>query len=128
VARGYPDPPRAHISNLAAPVPEPSYRLQRLAELWSALSVAALVAAVLALFYTDRGLLAPHVLLLVIGFLLVDAVLRRQLRSLLTGLAVVLAIVCSVILVYEWSWQIVIGGLVLAVLSLAWTNVREVFR
>jgi hypothetical protein len=127
LARGIPDPPRAHLANLAAPVPEPDYRWQRLAELWAALSVAALVAGVLALFYTDGALRAPHLLVLVVGFLIVDAVLRRQLSSLVTGMAIVLAIVTSLILIYEWSWQMLIGGLVVAVLYLAWTNMREIF-
>ncbi|MGE3908836.1 MAG: hypothetical protein AB7K36_05770 [Chloroflexota bacterium] len=128
LARGLKDPPRDHITNLASPVPEPSYRWQRLAELWSAVSIAALVAGVLALTYTDRGFLAPHLLLLVIGFLVVDATLRRQLRSLVTGLAVTLAVVTGAILVYEWSWHILLGGIVAAVLYLAWSNVREIFR
>ena len=126
--RGVPDPPRGHIKNLAMPVPEPGYRLQRLAELWSALSVAGLLAGVLALFYTDNGLRAPHMLVLLIAFLAVDAVLRRQLKALVTGLSVVLAVVTSGILIYEWSWQILFGAVVAAVLYLAWSNVREVFH
>jgi hypothetical protein len=122
------DPPRAHINNLAAPVPEPPYRLRRLAEIWSALSVAALIIGVMVLFILNQGMFTAHLLILLMGFLFIDAALRLQLSTLVTRLAVILAIVTAFVLVYEWSRLILLSGLVVAVVYLAWTNVREVFR
>lgn len=126
--RGISDPPRAHILNLAVPVPEPGYRMRRVAEVWSALSIAVLTLAVLGLFLVDHERLAPHLLVVVIGFLLVDALLHRQVRSLVSGLAVVLAVVCVGVLIFELAWEILLGVVLAAVLYLAWSNVREVLR
>jgi hypothetical protein len=127
---GIADPPTAHASKLAQPVPEPSYRWRRLAEIWSALSVASLVASVLWLLLTDgsQAELAPHLLVLVVAFLIVDAFLRQQVASVVSVLAVVLAAVCALIVVVHFLWHIVVGTIILAVLYLAWTNIREVFR
>ncbi|MCC6178479.1 MAG: hypothetical protein IT305_24500 [Chloroflexi bacterium] len=127
---GKADPPAAHATKLARPVPEPSYRLRRLTEMWSALSIAALVAAVLWLLMTEgsRVELSPHLLVLVVAFLIVDAFLRQQVVSVVSNLAVVLAAVSALIVTVHYLWHIVVGTVIVAVLCLAWTNVREVFR
>ncbi|MCC7368018.1 MAG: hypothetical protein IT306_06325 [Chloroflexi bacterium] len=128
LAAGESDPPRTHITKLATPVPEPSYRLRRLAELWSALSIAALMLGVLTLTVADRSLLGPHLLLLVIAFFSIDSLLRQQVGTFVSRLAIMLSGVCGLILVMDFAWQILVGVIVVAVFYLAWTNVREVFR
>jgi len=128
LAQGVQDPPRAHLDRVVAPVPEPDYRLRWLVELWSAVSITVLVAAVLALFFLDRALLIPHLLMLLFGFLIIDAVLRRQVRTVVSGLGVTLAVVSALILLKDLFLYIVVGALITAVLYLAWTNIREVFR
>jgi hypothetical protein len=128
LSAGIKDAPRSHIGRVASPVPPPSYRLRRVTELWSALSIAAFLAAVLGAYYVDGAILGSRLFLIVVGFLLVDATLRGQFESLITGLSIILAVSSAGILLVEWWWQIGVIGLVVAVLYLGWTNVREVFR
>ena len=92
--------------------------------------IAALVAGVLALLLTDRSSveLAPHLLLLVVGFAMIDAFLRQQVASVVSALAVILAVICAIVVAAHFVWHIVVGGVILAVLYLAWSNIREVFR
>lgn len=118
--------PRAHLRRPLQPASEENLRLGKLAEIFAAMSIGlAMIGTVLI------GVFAQHYLIIGISVLFgvlvfVEAGFRRRLESLVTSLVIALAIISALILIYEFFWQIVIGGILLAGLYVMWENLREI--
>ncbi len=122
---GQRDHPRAHIQHLGTPASPRELRFNRLAEGWAALSVSLLLILIVVLLMFDP----PHVLwgliLLAVFFVLLESIFRGTFTATITTIAVVLALLASVVLVITFWWQIVIGVALAAGAFLLWENIRE---
>ncbi len=118
--------PRAHLRRPLQPASEENLRLGKLAEIFAAMSIGlAMIGTVLIGVFTKHYLIfGISVLLGVLVF--VEAGFRRRLESLVTSLVIGLAILSALILIYEFFWQIIIGGVLLAGLYVMWENLREI--
>lgn len=99
---------QAHLTHKAEPVAESRVRFQRLTELWAMMSVSMmlLVLAAVAMFLPYYILLALG--LVVIVFVAFEAMLRGTFVTTLTTVAVLLAMLSSLILVVElWRWVLI---------------------
>ncbi|HEY0867025.1 MAG TPA: hypothetical protein VGE01_06595, partial [Fimbriimonas sp.] len=120
--------PRAHLRRSHAPEPPETARRGRLAEAWATVSVGLLLVAAAALIqFTETDTIAA-LLLLLGGAIFIDNILRGTLRPLLLNVTVFLALVTSVILLYEFLWQIAVAGIAGIGLILLLQNLRKVRR
>ena len=102
-------------------------RLGWLAEIWSALSISLMLIAsiVLALFARKYLYIGLTGILVLIIFL--EAGFRRRLSSLINTLAILLAVICSFVLLYEYFWILLIVMVSIASLYVLWQNLREMW-
>jgi hypothetical protein len=120
-------PLRAHIRRAHHPIPEEQLRLGKLAEFWAAISIALMVIVLLVLFIFKPGSLWIGLATTGALFLLIEASFRRWLGQLITAFGVILALVCSTILVIDF-WRPILIGLVLVVAAyLLVDNLRELW-
>ncbi|MGI8804992.1 MAG: hypothetical protein ACR2IN_04780 [Thermoleophilaceae bacterium] len=117
--------PRAHIRHAAEPVPPAQMRFSRAAELFAALSLSLLLLGVAALviFAPDRAL--AGVVVLLIALVVGESILRATFVRTVNRVAVILALVAAVILLFHFWKPVLLAGLVgLAVFLLA-QRIRE---
>lgn len=118
---------RAHIQRPLRPLSEQSLRFGRFAEVWAAVSI-----GILLLAFVGLALFAPQFLVwglvaLLAVFFFIEASFRRQLPRLVTSVTVGLAIVASLVLLYDFFWSIVVGVVLMAGAYLMWENLRELW-
>jgi hypothetical protein len=119
------DDARAHIRNAAEPVPEARLRFDRVAEVWAAFSLSALLIGLVALiqFAPDHALAGGFVL--VVAFVLSESILRATFVRTVNRVAVVLALVASAILLAHFWKPVLMAGLVALAVFLVLQRVRE---
>jgi len=120
--------PRAHIRHDHHPVPPEMTGYGRLVELWSAVSISLVLVLIVASAYT--GLFGPIVSVIVgVGvYTIMEAAFRRRLGVLLLRTTVFLAVVASIILVFNHLAFLVVAAIVgLALFTLA-DNVRDIAK
>ncbi len=122
---GVGDDPRGHIRRLAAPVSPATARFNRFVEAWAALSIGLLLLAVLAVSYLAPDYLWMGVLLLLLTFTIVESLLRGTFVAAVTGIAVALAIIAALILVFHFWRVILLAGLAAAAVLLLVQKLRE---
>lgn len=120
-----PDDPRAHIRRLATPASEARLRLTRVVEGWAAISIGVLLIGLVGLIALAPQFLLPGALIMVGGFVLVEAIFRRRLANLIATVTIGLTIVSAFVLLYDFFWHTIIAVVVLAALYLTVENVRE---
>ncbi len=125
LAAGEGDSPRAHLRLPQMPSSPADLRLGRLAETWSALSIGLLLVGfvVITQFFTSAWETGLLVLLGIYFF--IEALFRRQVQILIRYLAIGLAMLAALILVYEFFWPVVIILTLMAGLLIIAENVRE---
>ncbi len=121
-------PRRAHIRRAHHPLSEADLRMGRVAELWAALSIGlTLVAFVgLLLFSREHALFGLGVLLFL--FIFIEAGFRRWLERLIGSLAGALAMVAVLVLLFEFFWELIVLGVLVAGLYLLFQNVQELLH
>ena len=119
------DDPRAHIREAAQPVPPAEMRFSRVAEWWAALSLSLLLIGVAALlvFAPEYALAGAIVLLIVL--VVGESVLRATFVRTVNRVAVILALVASVILLLHFWKQVLVGALAVLAVFLVLQRVRE---
>jgi CHASE2 domain-containing sensor protein len=55
----------------------------------------------------------------------IESGFRRQLTGLIASISVGLAIVCSLILLYEFFWPLVVSAALAGGIYILWENIRE---
>jgi hypothetical protein len=117
--------PRAHLSHEQHPIPPEESRYGRLVELWSAVSVALLLAATVLLVYF--GILSPVGTIVVVAaaYAFVEAALQRRLLNLLLALTLLLAIIGAVVLGVTYATQLFVAALIGLAMVILVDNVRE---
>jgi hypothetical protein len=119
------DNPRAHIRHAAEPVPPAQMRFSRAAELWAAVSLSLLLVGVVALIQFAPEDAWAGVVVLLIAVVVAESILRATFVRTVNRIAVILAIVATVILVIHfWKW-VLIGGLIGLAAFLILQRVRE---
>lgn len=128
--RGGRDPLRAHIKHAHAPSVEPEAQRQmnRFVEAWSALSIGLLMLGfVLVLAFAQQYTLF-WMAAMVAAIVFIEAGFRRQFTQVMVSLSVGLAVVCALVLVFNFFWPLAVLGIIVAGLYIMWENAREVFR
>jgi hypothetical protein len=119
------DNPRAHIRHAAEPVPPAQMRFSRAAELWAAVSLSLLLVGVVALIQFAPEDAWAGVVVLLIALVVGESILRATFVRTVNRIAVILAIVATVILVIHFSKWVLIGALIGLAVFLILQRVRE---
>jgi hypothetical protein len=122
---GRADGPRQHILNPMEPVAVQEMRFRRATEFWAAISLSGLLVG-LALFI----LLAPGeawaaAIVLVIALLVGESALRGTFVRTVNRIAVVLALIGSVVLVVHFWKEAIVGALLSFAVFLVYQRIRE---
>lgn len=101
--------PRAHIKQLAQPVPSKSMRFNRIAETWGAISLSIILFGIVAIIVFARGWIWVGLLVLVLAFVVIESILRGEYNRTITRIAAVLAVISAILLIIHfWLWIIVV--------------------
>ena len=122
---GRADGPRDHIRQPMAPVPPETMRFRRTAEFWAAISVSGLLIGLSVFILFTPSEVLPAVIILVLGFLMLDSLLRGTYAREINRVAVILALVSVVVLVVEVWKEAIVGVLCGFALFLILQRVRE---
>lgn len=123
---GIPDDPRAHIVHLGKPVSTSQMRFNRLAETWAAVSISALLIGIVLIFLFEPRLFLPGLVFMLVTFILLESILRGTYVNTINTLAVILAVIGVLILVFYYWQQILLVGLVVAAVFLLVQKLREI--
>ncbi len=124
---GLKESPRAHLNRPLIPEPESALRLGWLAEIWSALSIGLMLIASVALALFAREYLYFGLLSIMVSIVFLEAGFRRKLSNLINTLAILLAVICMLILLYEYFWIMLLTVVVIASIYILWQNIREMW-
>lgn len=100
----------------------------RVAEFWAAISIGVMLLFFVWLLTAQQGFVIQGLLLIVVLFLVIDAVFRGRLIQLVTRLTVALTLFSALVLIYEFFWQLVIAGVIATGIYILWENVQELWR
>jgi hypothetical protein len=120
--------PRAHLHLDHHPVPAEETRYGRVIELWSAISVALLLLAVVGLIFVVKTTWFAGLVVGLVGYLLIESAFRRRLTTLLLRTTLVLAIVALALVAVEFANVLVVVMIVVFALIIFADNLREVAR
>jgi len=115
---------RDHLVHPDRPQSERDIRLSALAESWAAFSVGLLLVGFVALYLTPQGRLIGLGLLIGL-FALIEAIFQRRLESLIVRVTVGLSIFATLILIYQYFWEIVVVAVFGVALTIIVDNLRE---
>jgi hypothetical protein len=116
--------PRDHIRRYKPPEPAQTFKESRVDELWAAASIGVLLLLGAALIAVGAPWFTA-VLLLVAGSILVDNILRGTVIRFLLNTTIVLAVLASGVLVYEFFSWLVLAALAAAGIRILASNLRE---
>lgn len=127
---GVRDPLRAHIKHAHKPSVEPADQreMNRLVETWSALSIGLLMLGFVLVLAFARAYTLFWMTAMVAAIVFIEAGFRRQFTQVMVSLSVGLAVVCALVLVFNFFWPLAVLSIIAAGLYIMWENTREVFR
>jgi hypothetical protein len=123
--KGEKDPARAHIGRAHKPASEDELRVSRVAEAWAAVSVSLMIISFVAIALLERQHLISMLVFSIAFFAFVEAGFRGRLVNLVISANVGLAVVATLVLVYEFFWQLVVATVLVVGLYVLWDNLRE---
>jgi hypothetical protein len=118
-------PLRAHIRRAHHPASDEGLKVSRFAEIWAALSIGLMMISLVALVLFARQYLVFGLAALISLILFVEAGFRRQLPRLITSVTLGLTVVCALVLLFEFFWQIVVLAVLVAGSYIMWENLKE---
>jgi len=122
------DDPRAHLKHAAEPESPADTRRRGFAEAWAALSVGILVVS-LAVILWFRILTPPVAVVVLLGsYVAIEAFFRRDMRTLLLRISMVLAILSLAILGVTYLREVLLVGLLALGVLLITDNLGEIRR
>ena len=119
------DPARAHITRAHAPASEDELRVSRVAEAWAAVSVSLMIISFVAIALFERQHLISMLVFSIAFFAFVEAGFRGRLVNLVSSANVGLAVVATLVLAYEFFWQLVVAIVLVIGFYVLWDNLRE---
>jgi hypothetical protein len=122
------EPARAHITRAHRPASETELRVSRVAEMWAAVSVSLVLISFVGIALFERKHLISMLVFSIALFAFVEAGFRGRLVRLISSVNVGLAVVATLILVYEFFWQLVVAAVLILGLYVLWDNLRELRR
>ena len=125
--KGRKTPPRGHLVRPVKPMDLKSLRTNRIAEAWAAASIGLLMIGLILIMLFARQYLIVGIGGLLAGFFFFEAAFRGRLNQLVVQLSTFLAVVASIVLVYEFFWTILIISILLAGSYILWENLRELW-
>lgn len=120
-------PARDHIRRAHQPASDEKLRLNRVAEVWAALSIGLAMLCLVALIIFAREYLAFGLAALVALLVFIESGFQRRLTGLINGVSVGLAVVAALILLFEFFWSIVVLAVLAAGTYMIWENLRELW-
>jgi hypothetical protein len=120
--------PRAHLKHDHHPVPAELTRYGRAVEVWSAVSVAVLLVAVVGLIFFANTTWLVGLAVGVIGYVLIESAFRRRLTTLLLRVTLVLSLLTLALLAVQFAGILVALAIAAFALIVFADNVREVAR
>jgi hypothetical protein len=118
---------RSHIRRAHRPASAERLRISRLAEMWAAASVGLMLVLVVAVAYFARQYLFFSLAGVIAFYTLIEAGFRGRLSGLLTSVTIGLSALAALVIVYEFFWQIVVVGVLVAGGYMLWENLRELW-
>ena len=122
------DPARAHISRARRPASEEELRVSRVAEAWAAVSVSLMLISFVGIAMFEREHLISMLVFSIAFFAFVEAGFRGRLVHLVSSANIGLAVVSTLIIIYEFFWQFVVAAVLVVGLYVLWDNLRELRR
>ena len=122
---GQRDDARAHIHHAAEPVPPAQMRFGRVAELWAAFSLSMLLIGVVALIQFAPADALAGVFVCAIALVVGESILRATFVRTINLVAVVLALIATVILLLHFWKPVLMGALLALAAFLLLQRVRE---
>ena len=116
---------RSHIRRSHQPSTDIDLRLGRLAEAFAAISTTLLLTSIIGLVVFAQHYLLFGLVAMIGMLIFIESGFRRQLTRLIASISVGLAIVCSLVLLYEFFWPIVVGAALVGGVYILWENIRE---
>jgi hypothetical protein len=118
-------PLRAHIHHAARPTTDEGLRLSRFAEMWSAISIGLMLIGFVLITLFARHYLIFGLVGLISLMTFIEAGFRRQLSQLVNSVTIGLSIVCALVLLFHFFWEIVILAVLVAGGYIMWENLKE---
>lgn len=123
--QGIPDDPHAHIRFLTAPVKTAQMRFARVAQGWAAISLSALLLAIVALLLLAPDVLPAGLAIITLLFIVIESFLRGAFAHTVGEVTVILAVVAAVIIfLHFWFWILILALLAMSGFLL-WQRLRE---
>jgi hypothetical protein len=122
------DSARAHISRAHRPASEDELRVSRVAEAWAAVSVSLMLISFVGIAMFEREHLISMLVFSIAFFAFVEAGFRGRLVNLVSSANIGLAVVATLIIIYEFFWQLVVAAVLVIGLYVLWDNLRELRR
>lgn len=122
---GYKVGPRSHIRRAHHPTSATGLRLGRIAEIWAAASIGIVLLAFVGIVLFARQYLLVGVVSMFGIVAVVEAVFRGRLGWLLSRMTNALALLATLVLLYQFFWPLLIGLIILAGAYILWENLRE---
>ena len=122
------DQARAHISRAHRPASEDELRVSRVAEAWAAISVSLMIISFVGIAMFEREHLISMLVFSIAFFAFVEAGFRGRLVNLVSSANIGLAVVATLIIVYEFFWQLVVAAVLVIGIYVLWDNLRELRR
>ncbi len=120
-------PARAHIHRAHQPTSDTQLRLGRVAEIWAAISMAVMFIGFVGLVLFAREHLLTWLIAFVALLVFVESTFRGGLTRLVTSVTIGLGVVAALVVLYDFFWPIVIGGVLVAGGYVLWENLRELW-
>lgn len=121
-------PVRAHLRRALEPDELVDLRLTVLAEMWSAISIGLMLIAFVAIFFFFQQYLVFALVALLSLIIFLEAGFRRRLSSLITSVTNGLALVCALILMFDFFWELVAIAVVLTGGYIMFENLAELWE
>jgi hypothetical protein len=122
------DPARAHISRAHRPASEDELRVSRVAEAWAAISVSLMLISFVGIAMFEREHLISMLVFSIAFFAFVEAGFRGRLVNLVSSANIGLAVVATLVIIYEFFWQLVVAAVLVVGIYVLWDNLRELRR
>ena len=124
---GLPEPPRAHIQRAHQPASLERLRVSRIAEFWAATSVGFMLFVLVILGYFAPEYFVFGLATILSLFIFIEAGFRGRLTRFVTSLTIGLALTSTIILIYEFYWQVIILGVLGIGVYILWENLHELW-
>ena len=122
------DPARAHITRAHRPASADELRVSRVAEAWAAISVSLMLISFVGIWMFEREHLISMLVVSIALFAFAEAGFRGRLVNLVSSANIGLAVVSTLVIFYEFFWQLVVAVVLTVGIYVLWDNLRELRR